>query len=298
MCVSRVVILLCTLPLRTQTSEAEIFADNGFDDIYIANQVVDSKKIRRVALLAARVKRLLINVDDEENLRQLADAAKLAGTTIHVLVEINIGHNRTGVLADQALPLARVAFELEQQQRGVFFAGIAGYEGHTPVLAPDAKTLETQRAHGKLAHARDAIKAADIPVRTITGGGSSNYPDCLKVGVITELQAGGGAITDALYYHKANLGTHHDHRIGAFIVTQVIGVSAEGTHAMADAGFKSVGWHPFGGFPLVPDRPDIEVNGLSAEHLKLKPTDTTKPIALKRGEKVHRCRTAASAMLC
>ena len=109
----------------------------------------------------------------------------------------------------------------------------------------------------------------------------------LKVGVITELQAGGGAITDALYYHKANLGTHHDHRIGAFIVTQVIGVSAEGTHAMADAGFKSVGWHPFGGFPLVPDRPDIEVNGLSAEHLKLKPTDTTKPIALKRGEKVQ-----------
>jgi len=248
--------------------------------------VIDPRKIRRVALLAARIKRLRINVDNEENLHELAEAAKLAGATIEVLVEININHNRTGVAPDEALPLARVAHELELAGAGVKFVGIAGYEGHTPVLPPADKTRETLASHAKLAAARRAIEDAGIAVGVVSGGGSSNYPDCLAAGIITELQAGGGALTDALYYHKANLA-NHGHRIGAFIVTQVIGVSNQGTHAMADAGFKSVGWHPFGGLPLVLDRPDLEVQGLSAEHLKLKPANPDLPIQLKRGDKVY-----------
>jgi 3-hydroxy-D-aspartate aldolase len=270
--------------IGTQTSEAEIFADNGFDDIYIANEVVDAKKIRRVAQLAARIKRLRINVDDSENLKQLWQAALYANATIEVMVEVNIGHNRTGLSVDEAVQLGQEIADL-QQRGGVVFGGVAGYEGHTPVLPRDDKRRETQRGHAMLAATRSALEQRGITVRTVSAGGSSNYVDALDANVITELQAGGGALTDALYYHHAGL-SHHDHRIAAFIVTQVMAVDRNGQHAMADAGFKTVGWHPFAGLPLVLDRPDIAVSGLSAEHLKLKPTDPSKPINVKRGDKV------------
>lgn len=62
-------------------------------------------------------------------------------------------------------------------------------------------------------------------------------------------------------------------------------VSKDRTRAMGDAGFKSLGWHPFGGLAQPRDRQDLEVVGLSAEHTKIFPKDTDK-VDLKRGDKV------------
>eukprot|EP01061_Rhynchopus_euleeides_P032565 TRINITY_DN54131_c0_g1_i1.p1 TRINITY_DN54131_c0_g1~~TRINITY_DN54131_c0_g1_i1.p1 ORF type:complete len:175 (+),score=53.15 TRINITY_DN54131_c0_g1_i1:47-526(+) len=119
----------------------------------------------------------------------------------------------------------------------------------------------------------------------VTGGGSSNYVDALETGVLTELEAGGFALTDKLYNASAGLGAH-GHTVGCFIATTVVSVSRDGKRAMADAGFKAVGWHPFAGLPVVANNPHWEVAGLSAEHLKLKPVDPDHPQPLKVGERV------------
>ena len=55
---------------------------------------------------------------------------------------------------------------------------------------------------------------------------------------------------------------------------------------MGDAGFKSLGWHPFGGLPVPRDRKDLVVTGLSAEHTKFYPAEAGGKINISRGDKV------------
>jgi len=137
-----------------------------------------------------------------------------------------------------------------------------------------------------LAKAKELIEAAGINIEVVSGGGSSNYIDALNTDVLTELQAGGAALNDLLYLHKAGLA-NYGHHYALFLLSQVISVSKEGERAMGDAGFKTTGWHPFGGYPQPFNRTDIEVWGLSAEHLKIRPTATGARIPLKRGDKVR-----------
>ncbi len=266
-------------------AEAERFAAAGIDDIYLANQLASPEEIERLSLLAKKVKRLTVAVDSAAYLAELAVMVKSweITTPIEVLVELNINHNRCGVSVDEAVRLARLADDIARTSGAVIFAGITGYEGHTPVLPPAEKTHQTRLAHSILKEAREKIEAAGIRVGVVSGGGSCNYIDCLEVGILTELQAGGGAICDLLYCNAANL-REYGHRPGALLLTQVVSMPDDKSRAIGNAGFKATGWHPFGGLPQPRDRNDLEVIGLSAEHTKIKVKDPTAPIA--RGDKI------------
>ncbi|WP_032112534.1 alanine racemase [Candidatus Paracaedibacter symbiosus] len=255
-------------------AEAEAFAAAGIEDIYLANIVGSKEELERLSLLAKRVKRLRVAVDNEEYLQDLAAAVKHweITTPIEVLIELNINHNRCGVTIPEAVKLARQAKEIETTTKAIIFAGITGYEGHTPILSPEEKTLETKKAHGILAKAQALIEQEGIKVKIVSAGGSCNYIDSLEEGVVTEIQAGGGAIGDLLYHNKAHL-KDHGHKMGALILTQIISVPHDKSRAMGNAGFKAVGWHPFGGLPQPRDRSDLRVIGLSAEHTKFEGVD-------------------------
>src|SRR3990172_2025268 len=70
--------------------EAEVAA--GFcDDILIANQVIGLDKCARVAILAKSGIDAKINVDSEFGLEQISKAAQDTGTTVGVVVEVNVG---------------------------------------------------------------------------------------------------------------------------------------------------------------------------------------------------------------
>ena len=84
-----------------KTSEAEALVAAGVEDVLISNQVVGTAKLARLAALARRAV-IGVCVDDASNSRALSDAAKAAGTLIHVYIEINAGANRCGVAAGPA----------------------------------------------------------------------------------------------------------------------------------------------------------------------------------------------------
>jgi len=269
--------------------ECEAFAEHGFQDIYFANQVASEQDIKRLSLLAKKIKRLRIAVDNLEYLEQISKAVKSweITTPIEVLIELNINHNRCGVTVDEAVQLSARVKELEITQGSVIFAGITGYEGHTPVLPPAEKAKETQKCHEILADAKRKIEATGLEVKLVSAGGSCNYIDCLKVGIANEIQAGGGAVCDLLYCEKANL-QDHGHKMGAMVLTTIISMPKDKSRAMGNAGFKAVGWHPFGGLPRPRDLKDIKVIGLSAEHTKFESVHgKEKEIqGLARGDKV------------
>lgn len=260
----------CGVVLLT-LAEAEHFAAAGVDDIYLANQVASAGEVRRLTLLAKRVRRLRVSVDSRAYVRELA--AAVSGweitTPLEVLVELDVNHHRLGVGVAEALEIAKLVREVECSTGALRFVGITGYEGHTPILPPDEKTKQTRLSHAILRDAKAAIEAAGIGVDIVSGGGSCNYMDSIAGGVLTELQCGGGAVCDSLYSDKAGLAAH-GHRMGALVLGQVISApSDDPTRATANAGFKAVGWHPFGGLPLLRDHAHIRCNGLSAEHTRL-----------------------------
>ena len=79
-----------------KTGEAEVFADGGIDDIFIANQVVGAAKMRRLRALAERV-RLAVGVDHPEQIQLLSQAFRGTGP-LDISIEIDVGQRRTGVV--------------------------------------------------------------------------------------------------------------------------------------------------------------------------------------------------------
>ena len=268
-------------------AEAEAFARHGIHDIYLANQVGTQDELTRLSLLAKVVQRLRVAVDNADYLRELVAAIQQWEiiTSIEVLVELNINHHRCGVHVAEAVELAKLAHHLEQTTGAIVFAGITGYEGHTPILPPAEKTQETDNAHDILAQAKLLIEAEGIEVKNVSGGGSCNYMDALHKGVLTEVQAGGGAIGDLLYYHQANL-KDHGHLMGALLLTQIISMPGDQSRAIGNAGFKAAGFHPFGGLPQPRDRHDLQVIGLSAEHTRMTAVNKGDRVNLARGDKL------------
>lgn len=268
--------------------EVRAFANAGIENIHFASVLYAREDIAALISISKQLKSLRIVIDNENYLNAIVQEILHCEdiTPVEVLIELNINHNRLGVdCMAEAVHLAKVTKKMEIDTGAVIFVGICGYEGHTPVLDRDKKRLETMKSHDILAHAKAAIEAEGIVVKIISGGGSSNYMDCLDTGIINEIQAGGGLIGDVLYCHKAGLQTH-GHRIGAFLLTQIISVPSNQTRAVGDIGFKKSGWHPYGGYPVLKDRQDLCVIGLSAEHIRLAPAVSGEPINLQRGDKI------------
>ncbi|MGH3445866.1 MAG: alanine racemase, partial [Nocardioidaceae bacterium] len=75
-------------------AEAEVFADAGFTDLFIAYPLwVDPARGRRLEALREKA-RLIVGIDSAESARALA--AQAPGTS--VLVEVDCGQHRSGVL--------------------------------------------------------------------------------------------------------------------------------------------------------------------------------------------------------
>src|SRR4029079_3007634 len=88
--------------------EAEVFADAGFDDIFIAYPIwADAPKAGRLRALAERpALRLAVGFDSVDGARRLAEAVRGAPGTLRVLLELDPGNRRTGAPPAQAAAIA------------------------------------------------------------------------------------------------------------------------------------------------------------------------------------------------
>jgi len=221
--------------------------------LYFANQVTTSDQLQRISLAAKEVSNLRVTVDNKTYIKELAKAVESweITTPIEVLIEVNIGHNRCGVNSpEEALELAKLIKQISQNKGALVFTGICGYEGHTPVMPPQAKLAETKRGHSFMKTVKDHLEKHGFEVKLVSAGGSSNYMQALEVGIVNELQAGGGLVCDSLYYHKAGL-SEFGHKIASSMLTTILSSPKDGSRFIADAGFKTIGLHPHSDLPYI-----------------------------------------------
>src|SRR5204863_2089404 len=133
-------------------------------------------------------------VDEADNVEQIARAARAAGATIGVLVEVDIGMGRCGVEpGEPALALARQI----HASPGLRFIGLQGYDGHLQLM-PDAAERKARclASLEKLIATRRLIEKAGIPVAEVTGAGTGTWEFVSGYDGITEIQPGSFVLMD------------------------------------------------------------------------------------------------------
>ena len=107
-------------------SEAEVFANNGINDIFLTNQVVGQNKLKRIPKLASSIN-FSICVDNVLNLKDINNVCLESNTTLKCFIELNVGMNRCGVRSTTELNSLMQYF---QKSPNLIFSGFHAYTGH------------------------------------------------------------------------------------------------------------------------------------------------------------------------
>ncbi|HEY8807791.1 MAG TPA: alanine racemase, partial [Candidatus Limnocylindria bacterium] len=75
--------------------EAEVMADAGIGPLHITTEIAGEPKLSRLVALRRRAL-VMVAVDDMDVARALSDAMRAAGLRLDVLVDVNVGQDRTG----------------------------------------------------------------------------------------------------------------------------------------------------------------------------------------------------------
>jgi D-serine deaminase-like pyridoxal phosphate-dependent protein len=177
--------------------EAEVIVREGLtSDVLVANEIVGPGKARRVARLA-RDADLIVAVDSEFGLNDIAAAARAEGAEVGVLVDVNVGLPRCGIApGEPAVALARRVDETD----GVRLRGVMGYEGHVVGIEDRAeREARAAKAVGRLLSTVRMMREAGLRCEIVSGGGTGTYDITGRMEGVTEVQAGSYVLMDTAY---------------------------------------------------------------------------------------------------
>jgi D-serine deaminase-like pyridoxal phosphate-dependent protein len=262
-----------------KTSEAEVFARAGFDDIFIAYPVVGADKGRRLLEMSDRV-RLAVGVDSEEGARTLSEAFGQARRTLDVMLKVDVGLHRAGVAPEAAVEVARRIVALPALRlRGVFT-----HAGHAYLEDTAQGVAEVGRHEGRtLAATGRALREAGIEVEEVSVGSTPTAPHAMAEHGVTECRPGNYVYHDA---SQVGLGTCTIEDCAMTVLATVVSAPAA-DRAVLDAGSKTLSSDPLrpkaGGYGWILGRRS-RIDRLSEEHgvVRIEPGET-----LRVGERVR-----------
>jgi D-serine deaminase-like pyridoxal phosphate-dependent protein len=238
--------------------EAEVFADEGFDDIFIAYPIwVDGPKaIRLRALLDRPGLRLAVGCDSIEGAEQLA-AASGGSRRLRVLLELDPGNRRTGAPPEAARSIAAAAVDLGLDVRGVFTHGGHGYRPG----APESAGADEVRV---LAEGAAAMRDLVVDDPTISAGSTPTQLSAASAPV-NEMRAGTYLLGDRQQWA---IGAISGDGIAVAVAATVVSAAVDG-QVVIDAGAKTLTKDvaPYlEGYGAIPAYPDAVIERLSDYH--------------------------------
>ena len=219
-----------------KTSEAEVFAAAGFDDLFVAFPVVGQDKGRRLLRLADRI-RLAVGCDSVEGARTLAEPFAAAGRVLEVMLKVDVGYHRVGVEPDRAPAIAAQVAEIP----GLRLRGVFTHAGHA-YLEETPEGVSSVAAHeGKaLVLAAEGIRATGVAVDQVSVGSTPTARHAMAVTGVTECRPGNYVFHDA---SQVALGSCRLEDCAMTVLATVVSVPAPG-RAVVDAGSKTVSSDP------------------------------------------------------
>lgn len=240
--------------------EAEVMSE-VCDDILVAYPPVGAARLERLARLPQEV-RVGVAADDANALPALSVAAKLGRRSFDVYVEADMGMHRVGVSSpERAVALARTISETANLE----FAGLLFYPGH---IRQDVDQQAGPLASLTIDIARfvDALTAAGLPPRVVSGGSTPAAWRMHEVAGVTEVRPGTYVYNDRT---TATVGACHWDDCALTVLATVVSTAVKG-QVVVDAGSKALGREPLraegDGYGALLDHPEVIVSRMSEEH--------------------------------
>lgn len=248
--------------------EAEVMADAGIDDVFVAYPVwAVGAKAAKLRDLAGRI-RLAVGVDSTDGAAQLGRAFNGSSDRPEVLVELDSGDGRTGTSVDRVVEVARAVLGAGLPLRGVFTHGGHSYD---PARVEEA----TDDERSTLEAALTALAAAGIEVEVASAGSTptaaaGRHP-------ITEERPGTYVFGDR---QQANLGGCGPNDVALVVAATVVSTAVAG-RCVLDAGAKAIAkdtpaW--LDGHGVVTELPGAVIRSVSDHHAVAElPADLPRP---------------------
>ena len=255
---------ICTAKL----AEAEVLAEKGFEHILITGQVALPLKAERLISLIERCPTLMVVLDDLENAKLLDSACGERGVRANVLLDIDPGLHRTGVVVKDVVQAAHVLLEL----RNLDLKGVQAYAGqvqHIPVYADRReKSLACMCA---VQEAFRALKKTGFTGTVFTGAGTGTFDIDTEVEDLTDLQVGSYVLMDAEYGAIGSADNEKGFtrfKSALTMLSSVVSCNQKGMVTI-DAGLKSM--YRDGATPIVlyPDDRDYSYDWFGDEYGKI-----------------------------
>ncbi|MDR1640547.1 MAG: alanine racemase [Clostridiales bacterium] len=230
-----------------KVSEAEVMADGGLDDIFIAYPIIGKARTKRVIELSRRVKRLILSVDSLEGALALSAYASEAGVSLEVRLEVDTGAGRTGVALGDTARLAVQISELGNLR----LTGIYSFKG---LRLQGLPTLDRQLAAEEegaiMASAAQAIRGAGVSITDVSAGSTPTGIPVAQTGKVNEIRPGTYIYNDQMMVDE---GAAKFEEIAARIYVTVVSANKKDL-AVVDGGSKTFPADtPLGSKPLCYD---------------------------------------------
>ncbi len=211
--------------------EADYLFASGFDDLFYAVPADAAKAVRAADMLRTG-KKLSLLVDNLPAAEQIAAVASREGVTIHLWVEIDVDHYRTGIeLTD---PDFDELLRLTDRHPSLALSGIMSYGGasyNSPTVA-DAAAL-TERHRQALLAAADRATSLGLPRPKLSFGSTPAVMHAETLAGIDEVRCGIYTFQDLF---QAGIGACRVSDIALSVLTTVISHGPRLNRFTVDAG--------------------------------------------------------------
>ena len=249
-----------------KVTEAEVMADHGVDDIFIAYPLVSEQKIQKAIELSKRV-RLILGVDSLKGAQTISELAKQNNVTIEVRLEVDLGLKRTGIPYDDVIHMAKEV----SSYMNLDVSGIYTFRG--PVLNGNP-TLDFEAAGidegEKMVALANQLREAGITIRDVSLGSTSTSSSAATVEGVTEVRPGTYVFYDAM---QEKYGCCTEQECAAVVRVTVISRPTK-ERAIIDGGSKTFATDVqpnqapiyLQGFGKVVGHPNITLERVTEEH--------------------------------
>jgi D-serine deaminase-like pyridoxal phosphate-dependent protein len=219
-----------------KVGEAEVFVAAGFQDLFVAYPVVGEDKGRRLLALSDRA-RLAVGVDSPDGARTLDAVFRAAGRRLDVLLKIDVGFHRVGVLPDHAVQTAQSISDLP----GLRLRGVFTHAGHAYLAKSPDGVADIGRSEGSiLVETAQRIRDAGIEIEEVSVGSTPTARHAMSVPGVTECRPGNYVFHDA---SQVSLGVCAPEDCALTVLATVVSVPAA-DRAVVDAGSKTLSSDP------------------------------------------------------
>ncbi len=217
--------------------EAQKMVMAGIPGVFLTTPVVNSSKLDTIAQLASKAEDFKVVADNVDVLRQLGALMQHHALSLNVLVDIDLGPQRTGLnTIEDILTFAK----LIEDTKGLIYSGVQAYSGMVQHIQKYSERLDVYGKHlDFLKETCTELSKAKLKPKIVAGGGTGTFDIDRKANIFTEQQSGSYCVMDVQYNSVELLSdTENPFSTALFVSSSVISNNASG-FVTTDAGIKS-----------------------------------------------------------